>query len=147
MKVTLISLAVGLIILSIIFPLKFVTVSDFRGRPIALFLVREGEIIEISHINSIYDCYVKEVLRVSGKALEVISVETESHGVREYYGISDGFTPRRYEKITFFNSKDREFSLRVKGKEIELWRTVDQRVTIDVFYGSLVSFLLKFLRH
>lgn len=129
---------------SLFLPLKFIVVEGTLGRPISFFLVRDGDRIEISHINSIYDSHVNEILRVAGEELEVIRVETHSYGVKEYYGISDGFSPRKYKRITFFNSTERNFSLKVKGKELDLKRALDDRVTIRVANVGLISILMMY---
>lgn len=53
----------------------------------AVVVVREGDTVEIAHVNSIYDAPVTERLRVVGGGLRLEEVRTASAGVREYYGL------------------------------------------------------------
>lgn len=144
MRFFLASFTLFVCLLAIFLPLKWILVKDGSGRQISFFLAKDGDRIEISHINSIYDANVREILRVVGEELEVISVETESHGVKEYYGISDGFSPRRFRAVTFFNSRERGFRLKVKGEEVDLKGVLDERVTVSVDKATPLGILSSF---
>jgi len=98
---------------------KCLIIKGQQGDILYIQTVRDGDAIKISHINSIYDAGVQEILSVEGNELILKDIKTKSYGVMEYYGITEGLTPRRFASITFRNTKDREFSLHINDKKIE----------------------------
>ncbi len=103
--------------------------------------VKDKDEIVISHINSIYDARVEEVLMVEGETLLLKGIDTPSYGVKEYYGITSGFTPRRFSSITFRNTKDRGFFIKINGKKIEKIKDlVNMPVTFEIIQISTYEY-------
>jgi hypothetical protein len=112
------------ILLSIIFclslfPIKCVVITNQNGTIIHLRVVKDGNLIFLSHINSIYNMKVDEVLRINKSSLELEDVRTKSYGIREYYMITEGFIKRSWNKIRFYNYDKAEFSLNIKDKRVD----------------------------
>lgn len=109
--------------------IKEATKSDL----ITIKKLQEGDIIVLSHINSIYDAEVKEVFKVRKNFFVLKDVDTSSWGVKEYYGIADGIPERRFYKISFRNTSGRNFTLRINRENIEeISRFRDRILLIEV---------------
>ncbi len=122
---------------------KCLVIAGQKGDMLFIRKVRDGDVIKISHINSIYDAGVEEVLSVEGNELVLRDIKTGSYGVKEYYGITEGLTPRRFTVITFRNTKDREFCLYINDKKIDkISYAINTSLTIELkqihFYEFLV---------
>jgi hypothetical protein len=110
-----------------------IELSTQENGVIAVYPVSEGDTLILSHVNSIYDAPVEEVLRVKDGSLELEDVRTLSYGVKEYYGIAEGITRRRWKEFIFHNSSGRGFSLKIGGRpvrEVETHR--DQAITVQL---------------
>lgn len=109
-------------------------IRENTGDVIFIKKILENDEIVLSHINSIYDAKVEEVFNIEGDMLVLKEIRTSSYGVKEYYGITDGMIKRQFSTITFRNTKDREFSLRINKEKIK---------NIDVFVDTPVTIELK----
>ena len=104
-------------------------------------VVKDGDLIFLSHINSIYNMKVDEVLRINKSLLELEDVRTKSYGIREYYMITDGFIKRSWNKIRFYNYDKAEFSLNIKDKRVdELEKFRNSYISIEVRETSLLRY-------
>ncbi|MDD5205630.1 MAG: hypothetical protein PHS17_09420 [Desulfobacterales bacterium] len=131
MKTAWIAVIAGVILAGELYSLQSLEVSTEKNGVIAVHLVQEGETLTLFHVNSIYDAPVEEILRVKNGSLELEEVRTPSYGVKEYYGIAEGITKRKWKEFTFRNSSDRGFSLKIGGRtvpEVETHR--DQPVSL-----------------
>ncbi len=123
--------------------IKCLIITGQQGDILYVQTVRDGDVIKISHINSIYDAKVEEVLSVEGNEFMLKDVNTRSYGVLEYYGITEGLTPRRFSAIIFRNTKDREFSLYINDKKIgKILYTVNTALMIELKCLYFYKFLL-----
>lgn len=103
-------------------------------------------IVSISHINSIYNAKVEEVFKINGKNFELIDVVTDSYGVKEYYGITEGVAKRSLSKMVFFNGQNRNFVLRVNNKEVkEINKFKEKEITLRIEEMPIFKFLLLML--
>jgi hypothetical protein len=122
-----------------------IELSTERDGVLCVYPVGEGDAVVLSHVNSIYDAPVEEILRVKGGSFELEDVRTPSYGVKEYYGIAEGITRRRWTEFTFHNSSGRSFSLKIGGRpvrEVETHR--DQPITVRL--GRFYPIRLLFMR-
>lgn len=126
--------------------IETVSVRTDKKELIYLTFVKDGSVIELSHINSIYDAPVNEILMVNDSHFELVSVSTPSFGVKEYYLMDDLPKKRRYEAIRFFNSKERNFSLKIKGKNLDLKNYVERSIELKVCQIKVFDFLFLFFR-
>lgn len=104
---------------------------------VGLYPVDEGETVILSHVNSIYDSPVQEILAVRDGVFELEEVKTTSYGVKEYYGIAEGIHRRSWKEIRFRNSADRGFSLRIGTrlvKEVGMHRNKTITLRLRRFY-------------
>jgi len=101
-------------------PVKVIKVTTTDGVVRFVRMVHDGDIIVLSHINSIYDAKVEEVLRVEGLSLRLAEVKTDSYGVKEYYGITERIQPRSWGEIRLYNSGARHFTFTVNGKPLHI---------------------------
>lgn len=120
-------------------PVKVINVATTDGVVRFVRMVHDGDTIVLSHINSIYDAKVEEVLRVEGLSLHLAEVKTDSYGVKEYYGITEGIKPQSWREIRFYNSGARRFSLTVNGKHLHIEKFVDSLLVIRLQKPCLYS--------
>ncbi|MDD5008004.1 MAG: hypothetical protein PHU49_09185 [Syntrophorhabdaceae bacterium] len=113
-------------------PVKVITITTVDGVARLVKMVHDGDTIMLSHINSIYDAKVEEVLRVEGLNFCLAEVKTDSYGVKEYYGITEGIQPRSWKEIRFYNSAVRHFSLAVNDKEFNIRKFTDSLLIIKL---------------
>jgi hypothetical protein len=105
--------------------------------------VQNGDTVRLSHINSIYDAEVTEILEVDKDRFRLLDVETISYGVREYYGITDGVQERSWKKISFYNSKGRQFSLLVDNSKVDILKKYsDAHLSMEIGNFSIIGYLL-----
>lgn len=105
--------------------------------------VRDGDLIEIGHVNSIYEKEVREVLRVNKGYMELIDVITDSFGVREYYRLEDEPKGRKWRSIKFINSKGRNFYLKIDGREIDIRGYVGRSILVEVCKTCVLCTIVK----
>lgn len=88
------------------FKVQALVVRTEKGKIVALKVAKQGDVVEIHHVNSIFDAPVTELLEVRGKELQLAGVYTPSHGVKEYYGIGTAHSAgeRRWRKLTFMST-------------------------------------------
>ena len=104
-----------------------------KNKVIAIKKLRGKDVVVLSHINSIYDVEVREIFEVRGNFFVLKKVETSSWGVREYYGIADNFIERRFSKIPFRNTTDRNFIFSVNGENVkEILKFRDRSLLVEV---------------
>ncbi|OPY73547.1 MAG: hypothetical protein A4E64_02540 [Syntrophorhabdus sp. PtaU1.Bin058] len=111
-------------------PIKVIKVATTDGVVRFARMVHDGDTIVLSHINSIYDAKVEEVLRVEGLSLRLADVKTDSYGVKEYYGITEGIKLQSWREIRLYNSGARHFTLTVNGKRLHIEKFVDSLLVI-----------------
>lgn len=123
-----------------------VFIVEVLGKTIFFEKISNNTIVSISHINSIYNAKVEEVFKINGKYFELIDVVTDSYGVKEYYGITEGVAKRRLKKVVFFNGQDRNFVLRVNNNEIkEINKFKEKEITLQIEEMPLFKFLFLML--
>jgi len=104
-----------------------------KSELIAIKKLKEGDILVLSHINSMYNAEVKEVFEVRKGFFVLKGVDTSSWGVKEYYGIADGIPERRFSKIPFRNTIGRNFTLNINGENMEeISKFRDRSLLIEV---------------
>ncbi len=112
---------------------KCLVIKKEDGDIIYIKDIKDGDRITISHINSIYDAKVEEVLYIEGDSFLMKDIKTASYGVKEYYGITEGIVSRSFTAITFRNTKERDFSIEVNGeKVININEARDNALTIEI---------------
>lgn len=95
--------------------------------------VKDKDEVVLSHNNSIYNAWVEEFMYVEKDTLILKHINTSSYGVKEYYNITDGFTPRSFTCIVFRNTKERGFSIKINGKAVEkIKKTVNTSLVIEL---------------
>jgi len=104
-----------------------------NGNIIFIDSIKDKDEVVLSHINSIYNAWVEEFMYVEKDELLLKKIKTSSYGVKEYYNITDGFTPRRFSTIVFRNTKEGGFSIKINGRAVEkLKKTVNTSLTIEL---------------
>lgn len=98
---------------------RCVVVRDHEERIVFLSKVADRDVVIISHTNSMYDARVDEHLEVRGDVMVLTDVVTDSHGVREYYGIADGIPHREWATIRVYGTSSRGFSVTVRGVGVD----------------------------
>lgn len=126
----------------IFFKIQFVLIRLNGERIVYITPIKDGDLIEIAHINSIYEKEVREILKVNHGNMELAHVITESFGIKEYYRIDDEPRNRKWGAISFYNSEGRNFSLKIKGKEVDLKKFVNRSLRVEISRMSVLSFLL-----
>ncbi|MCX7857834.1 MAG: hypothetical protein N2513_07650 [Deltaproteobacteria bacterium] len=126
------------------FQIQIITVIAEGGRLICAILVKNGDVIEMAHLNSIYEEEVKEILMVNGGSLELVNVITDSIGIKEYYLMDHSFNKRKWKTISFLNSAERKFSLKVKEEQIDLTDYNDRSILIELHKVNSIWFLFYF---
>ncbi len=111
-------IGVALVGIALLSPLTSLAIYNPGGRELERVYLTEGSQVVISHINSIYDARVDELLELKDGALELTNVKTASHGVHEYYRTDDRSTKHRFTEISLINSADREFAIVVNKKRL-----------------------------
>jgi len=133
------------IIIFIIFfliPIRCLVMKGGDGEIIYLKNIRDGDVIIFSHINSIYDAPVDEILVVNGENLILKDIKTQSYGVKEYYQITEKISPRSFKGIILRNSKDRDFSVTVNGDSVNKLKEVsDKSINIALQYMTVSKYL------
>lgn len=115
------------------YEINFFIIEGVDSRILYLKKIKNKDEVIISHINSIYDARVDEVLMINGETFLLKEIKTPSFGVKEYYNITNGFTPRVFTSITFRNTKDREFSIRINEKKVEIIeKSLDMPLTLRI---------------
>lgn len=123
-------------------PIKTLVI-DVDGRVVFVSMIKNGDTVSLSHINSIYNQEVDEILKIDGNNFLLSDIITKSYGIKEYYGITENITHRKFKQIKFFNGKDRNFTLKIDTRKVEMInRYKEQELT---FYVKEIS-LLKFLK-
>lgn len=123
-----------------------VFIVEVLGKTIFFEKISNNTIVSISHINSIYNAKVEEVFKINGKYFELIDVVTDSYGVKEYYGITEGVAKRRLKKVVFFNGQDRNFVVRLNNKEIKkINKFKEKEITLQIEEMPLFKFLFLML--
>lgn len=126
-------------------PLNVFIIEVFEKK-IFLKKISDNTIVSISHINSIYNANVEETFKINGKYFELIDVVSDSYGVKEYYGITEGVIKRKLNNIVFFNGLDRNFVLRLNNKEVrEINKYKEKEITLQIEEMTLFKFLLLML--
>lgn len=124
---------------------RCIVVRTDDNRIVFISTVADHDAVILSHTNSMYDARVDEHLEVRGDVMVLANVVTDSHGVREYYGIADGIPPRQWSTLRVFSTADRAFRLSVRGDGVDAFRkTTDIRFTIEL--KRMPRFRLLFLR-
>jgi hypothetical protein len=124
-------------------PLKCIVICTDDGVARVVKFVENGDTVRLSHINSIYDTEVTEILEVDKDRFRLLDVETTSYGVREYYGITDGVHERSWKKISFYNSKGRQFSLLVNTSKVDILKKYsDAYLSMQIGNFCFIRYLL-----
>ncbi|MEO0249489.1 MAG: hypothetical protein ABIN58_08105 [candidate division WOR-3 bacterium] len=124
------------------FPADVLYVSARPGPVLLVERISRGDYVTLSHMNSLYNELVEEVLTFDGRALELAEVKTASYGVKEYYRITEGIERRSFTSVTFMNSASGQFQLTIKGKAVEaLARFMDQPVAFGITRCPLAYYL------
>lgn len=124
------------------FPVDVFLVSAQSGPIISVERISKGDSVTLTHVNSMYNEPVEEVLTFSGTDLVLADVKTASYGVREYYRITEGIEKRTLRRVTFMNSASGQFQLLIKGKAAEgLARFTDQPITFAITRQPLAYYL------
>ena len=138
------AVVVSVIIVSVLFvPVKCFVVRVQDNSLIFIDIAGNDDVVALSHINSIYDERVNEILKVKGFFLQLADVETSSYGIREYYGITEGIQKRQWNRIRFYNSTDRVFSLAINNNDIRLMQYRDSYISIEVSRYLFAGYLLR----
>jgi hypothetical protein len=138
------AVVVSVIIVSVLFvPVKCFVVRAQDNSLIFIDIAGNDDVVALSHINSIYDERVNEILKVKGFFLQLADVETSSYGIREYYGITEGIQKRQWKRIRFYNSTDRVFSLAINNNDIRLMQFRDSYISIEVSRYLFAGYLLR----
>ncbi len=133
----------SLFVLTFLFEIELLLVRSEEGDLIYIALVQEGDLIELGHINSIYEKEVKEILKVKDGHMELVDVLTESYGVKEYYLLDDNIGERRWKTIQFRASRSRGFSLKVKSVNLPLEKYEDRVIRVEVKKGKVFPTLIQ----
>jgi hypothetical protein len=124
------------------FPVDVILVSAQPGPLLSVERISKGEGVTLSHVNSMYNEPVEEVLTFDSGALVLADVKTASYGVKEYYRITEGIEKRAFKRVTFVNSASGQFQLTIKGRAVEgLARFIDQPITFGVARPPLAQYL------
>lgn len=124
-----------------------VIIKKMDGKVLFIEKTKDNDEIIITHINSIYDAKVEEVLFVENGAFLLKDIKTLSYGVKEYYGITNGFIPKRFNSIIFRNTKDRGFSITINGKKVEnMDRAMDSSLTLELIYIPIYEYYCSKLK-
>jgi hypothetical protein len=128
-------------------PLKCIVIRTDDGVARFVKFVESGDTVRLSHINSIYDAEVTEILEVDKDRFRLLDVETTSYGIREYYGITDGVHERSWKKISFYNSAGRQFSLLVNRSEVGILKKYsDAYLSMEIGSFGFVRYVLLLFR-
>ncbi|MCJ8501324.1 hypothetical protein [Desulfatitalea alkaliphila] len=101
---------------------RCIVVRAHDGPIVFISSVTDRDAVILSHTNSMYDARVHEHLEIRGDVMVLADVKTESHGVREYYGIADGIPHREWSALRVFSTVDRAFSLTVRGVNVNAFQ-------------------------
>jgi hypothetical protein len=113
--------------------IRCIVVRTEDNRVVFISAVEDRDTVILSHTNSIYDARVDEHLEVRGDVMVLADVVTDSHGVREYYGIADGIPHRQWSTLRVFSTADRAFCLAVRGVGVNAFQEItDTRYTIEL---------------
>lgn len=124
------------------FPLDVLYVSVESGPVLSAERISRGDYVTLSHVSSMYNEPVEEVLSFNGRELELVDVKTTSYGVKEYFRITEGIEKRSFQSVTFMNSSSGQFQLTIKGKAVEgLTLFTDQPVTFGITRQPLAYYL------
>jgi hypothetical protein len=124
---------------------RCVVVRTADDRIVFVTAVADHDAVILSHTNSMYDARVDEYLEIRGDAMVLSDVVTDSHGVREYYGIADGIAHRQWSTLRVFSTADRAFYLSVRGIGVDAFqKAADMRYTIEL--KRMPRFRLAFLK-
>jgi hypothetical protein len=122
-----------------------IVVRTEDNRIVYISTVADHDAVILSHTNSMYDARVDEHFEIRGDVLVLADVVTESHGVREYYGIADGIPHRQWSKLRVFATADRAFGLSIRGVGLDAFRkAADIRFTVEL--NRMPRFRLALLR-
>lgn len=119
-RITIYLLFLGLFSTALLVPLPWLVIYDAQGNAIYRKWAREGMPVVLSHVNSIYDARVDEILELKGDSLVLKDVQTKSYGVKEYYQIADGITIHAWKNIHLYSGADRDFTLTIDGRAVEV---------------------------
>ncbi|MDW8001902.1 MAG: hypothetical protein RMJ39_04435 [Deltaproteobacteria bacterium] len=111
---------------------EIILVRVSPGKTIYYTSVKDGDTLELSHVNSIYEREVKEVLRVERGYIELSEVITDSYGVKEYYLLDNFETKRGWKVIRLRNTEERNFSLKIKDRSVGIEKYADMSIEIEI---------------
>ena len=124
------------------FPVDVLIVGAQSAPLLSVDRISKGDSVTLTHVNSMYNEPVEEVLTFDGSDFMLADVKTASYGVKEYYRITEGIEKRAFRRVTFINSASGQFQLTIKGKTVEgLARFVDQSITFGITRQPLAYYL------
>jgi len=139
--------AISVVVIYLSHTTKCLVIKKEDGGIIYIKDIKDGDRIKISHINSIYDAKVEEVLYMEGDSLILKDIKTASYGVKEYYGITEGIVPRSFTAITFRNTKERDFSIEGNSEKVQnIQQARDTALTIEIVLMPVYRYYLTKLR-
>jgi len=127
---------------------RCIVVRTDDNRIVFISTVADHDAVILSHTNSMYDARVDEHFKIRGDVMVLADVVTDSHGVREYYGIADGIPDRQWSTLRVFSTADRAFGLSVRGVGLDAFqKATDIRFTIELKRMPRFRMLLARLNH
>jgi hypothetical protein len=127
---------------------RCIVVRTDDNRIVFISTVADHDAVILSHTNSMYDARVEEHFKIRGDVMVLADVVTDSHGVREYYGIADGIPDRQWSTLRVFSTADRAFALCVRGVGLDAFqKTTDIRFNVELKRMPRFRMLLARLNH
>jgi hypothetical protein len=127
---------------------RCIVVRTDDNRIVFISTVADHDAVILSHTNSMYDARVDEHFKIRGDVMVLADVVTDSHGVREYYGIADGLPDRQWSTLRVLGTADRAFGLSVRGVGLGAFKkATDIRFTIELKRMPRFRMLLARLNH